>query len=254
LAVNHLSLIAIVEPMCGRYVTPDKEAVLLRWPKIRCDVQTTWQPGTNVAPTRTVPILIQAPDGGLAVQAARWGFIPPWWSKPKPPGLTFNARVEEAATKPMWCDGFRGQRCLLPARGWYEWNNAERILDPAGRDTGQPYFIYQPAEPIMVIAGLWSVRADTGQPSYTSAMLTRAAVPDIAFIHPRMPVVLPMESIAEWLDPATPATRVNEILAMPGAGFAAHPVSPRVNQVRNEGADLMQKVQTPPASLFGPDD
>jgi hypothetical protein len=47
---------------------------------------------------------------------------------------------------------------------------------------------------------------------------------------------------------------VNEILAMPGAGFAAHPVSPRVNQVRNEGADLMQKVQTPPASLFGPDD
>ena len=58
--------------MCGRYVTPDKEAVLLRWPKIRCDVQTTWQHGTNVAPTRTVPILIQAPDGGLAVQAARW--------------------------------------------------------------------------------------------------------------------------------------------------------------------------------------
>jgi putative SOS response-associated peptidase YedK len=31
---------------------------------------------------------------------ARWGLIPFWWKKPKPPGRTHNARAKEAATKP----------------------------------------------------------------------------------------------------------------------------------------------------------
>ena len=155
----------------------------------------------------------------------------------------------------MWRDGFRAQRCVLPACGWYEWRRAEPILDLAGRETGQPYFIYQPAEPVMAFAGLWASHAGAaGQPAFTSAMLTMAAAPSIAFIHPRMPIVLPVAHIAEWLDPATPVARAHEILAAPDTALTAHPVSPRVNQVRNEGADLMQKVHAPPASLFGPAD
>ena len=44
--------------------------------------------------------------------------------------MSFNARVEEAAGKPMWRDAWSRARCLIPAEGWYEWQAVERV-DPA---------------------------------------------------------------------------------------------------------------------------
>ena len=58
--------------------------------------------GIAGAPTATVPMLRLDQAGGLEVIAARWGLIPFWWKSAKPPKNTFNARSEEAATKPMW--------------------------------------------------------------------------------------------------------------------------------------------------------
>ncbi len=75
----------------------------------------------NVAPTTTVPLMIQAEDGTLTLYGARWGLVPFWWKQPEPPALTFNARSEEAAAKPMWRHAYRNTRCLMPAEGWYEW-------------------------------------------------------------------------------------------------------------------------------------
>lgn len=57
----------------------------------------------NVAPTTQIPLLRLGPEAGeLQLAMARWGLIPFWWKQPKPPNFTFNTRIEEAATKPMW--------------------------------------------------------------------------------------------------------------------------------------------------------
>lgn len=239
--------------MCGRYASPDKEAIVLRWPRVRVDDPADWKPSGNVAPTTAVPVIVRAPDGAPEVRAARWGLVPAWWRPAAPPAATFNARAEEAARKPTWRDSLRSARCLMPARGWYEWNAREPALDAAGREVPQPYFLFSPAEPVIAFAGLWSLWERPGAaPRLTCALLSRPAAPGIAFIHPRMPVVLKPENQERWLDPATPPDTVQALLADALQDLAAHPVSTRVNQVRHDDPDLMRRIPPPPAGLFPP--
>src|SRR5690349_10305770 len=118
--------------MCGRYVSP-AEADLERYWGLTHRQATLFLAGYiqsfNVAPTLRVPIVFLE-DGERVGKPARWGLIPFWWSKPKPPPFTFNTRIEEAATKPMWREPLKESRCLVPALGWYEWKAVE-VVDPS---------------------------------------------------------------------------------------------------------------------------
>ena len=49
----------------------------------------------------------------------------------------------------------------------------------------------------MYMAGLYRLTPAGAQ----FTILTRDAAPDIAFIHPRMPVILPRDALADWIDP-----------------------------------------------------
>ena len=237
--------------MCGRYVSPDREAIVERWPKIRCGCGNEWKPSHNVAPTATVPILIQASDGALELRAARWGLIPAWWNQDAPPSATFNARAEEAAQKPIWRDSLRTARCLMPARGWYEWHRSEPALDAAGREGRQPYFLFSPGEPVLAFAGIWSVRERPGTaPLLSCALLTRKAADGISSIHPRMPTVLKPENQARWLDPSIAPDEIQALLADAQRNLGAYPVSTRVNDARNDGPELMDQIQPSPVGLF----
>lgn len=153
-------------------------------------------PRPKLAPTDRVPILVQQPGHPPQVVHARWGFIPHWWSKPELPRLSFNARSEEAAAKPMWRDALRQSRCLVPATGWTEWQHAHGVKIPHSlrRDDGLGF----------MFAGLWSLwrpRRDA-ESQATCVILTTAATPGIAAVHDRMPVVLAPEAWTAWLDPA----------------------------------------------------
>ena len=76
----------------------------------------------------------------------------------KPPALTFNARSEEVASKPMWRLAYRNSRCLMPAEGWYEWQAVEQVDTKTGeiKTVKQPHFIHRPDEPVFAFAGLMS--------------------------------------------------------------------------------------------------
>ncbi len=244
----------IVAGMCGRYASPDKEAIVMRWPRIRCGGGCEWKPSANVAPTTDVPIVVQARDGQWELQAARWGLVPAWWTRPAPPARTFNARAEDAAHKPIWRDALRTARCLLPARGWYEWRRNQLALDAAGREGPQPYFLFCPTEPVIAFAGVWSLwtRPDAA-PRPTCALFTCPAAPGIAAIHPRMPAALTPAQGARWLDPAAAPDEIAALLAAARTDLDAHPVSTRVNDVRHDAPDLTVRVSPPPAGLFPPD-
>jgi SOS response associated peptidase (SRAP) len=45
---------------------------------------------------------------------------------------TFNARAEAVAQKPTFRDAFKRTRCLIPASGYYEWQDTA--------DGKQPYY------------------------------------------------------------------------------------------------------------------
>lgn len=229
--------------MCGRYVMPDDDAIGKCW-SVSCRIWlATVTPRFNVAPTAQVPILVRKPDGSLDAQAARWGLIPRWWQKDEPPARTFNARSEDAAQKPVWREALRSSRCLMPALGWYEWNADEPVRTTSGRIGKQPYFLHCPGETVIAFAGIQSVweRPDLA-PVTSCALLTRKAAPGISAIHHRMPVVLKPEHQTEWLDPATPADRVQALIADSRTDVAAHPVGFGVNNARNDGPELMARI------------
>jgi putative SOS response-associated peptidase YedK len=64
----------------------------------------------------------------------RWGLVPSWWPKPlkELKAATFNARAETVADKPMFRDAFKRARCLIPASGYFEWQDTH--------DGKQPYY------------------------------------------------------------------------------------------------------------------
>ena len=237
--------------MCGRYVMPDDDAIGEYW-AISCRLWlSTVHPRFNVAPTAQVPILVRNDASKLEPRLARWGLVPPWWNKDKPPAMTFNARSEDAAQKPTWRDSLQHSRCLMPARGWYEWNPNEPALDAAGHEGKQPYFLFCPASPVIAFAGLWARWERPGTaPVLSCALLSRQAAPAIAAIHPRMPAVLKPEHFSRWLDPATPPAEIHAILADARQDLSAHPVGTRVGDVRNDSPELMDKIQPPRTSLF----
>jgi len=200
--------------MCGRYVSPEAA-------EIERAFGVTRSPGLsfprhfNVAPTTEVPIIRR----GRELALARWGFIPFWWGKPKPPASSFNARAEEIATKPLWRDAYRESRCLVPAAGWYEWQAV-----PGGK---RPHYVYRRDGSLFCFAGVSSKR-----PILSCAILTRPASAALTPIHPRMPLVLPPEALDAWLEGSIDADEVGPV------ELAHHPVSTRVNTAKEDDEDL----------------
>ncbi len=192
----------------------------------------------------TVPILRHNESGQLELLPARWGLIPNWWKDSTPPRFSFNARSEEAAGKRLWRHALRSTRCLMPALGWYEWNEKENLRNPAGRQVHQPYFIHSDTDPIIPIAGLWSLwMSPNGEPVLSCALLTKSAAPSIENIHHRMPVVLALESSEEWLSTATCNEAVDDLIRHAREDFAGHRVSLRVNDTRNDGDGLLAEAE-----------
>jgi putative SOS response-associated peptidase YedK len=230
--------------MCGRYVLPDEESVAESW-QIACGRCRGWfKPLYNVAPTAQVPVIVQTKDNGLELLGARWGLIPGWWQKDVPPARTFNARSEDAAHKPVWRESLRSARCLMPARGWYEWNENQPAQGKAGRKVKQPFFICCPGAKVIAFAGLWSVWERPGSEAVVScALLTKPAAPSLAGIHHRMPVVLRPEQQAPWLDTATAADAIQAIIAAAREDLEGFPVSTQVNDVQNDFPELLEKVR-----------
>jgi putative SOS response-associated peptidase YedK len=191
----------------------------------------------NVAPTQAVPV-VRTRDGERDCTLIRWGLVP-FWAKGIAPKLsTINARVETVATAASYRGPWkRGQRCLLPAIGFYEWQV---------RDEGkQPYFIHLTDRQLFGFAGLWdqSTTAD-GKNVESCTIITMPANRLLAEIHngrERMPAILSLEEHATWLEGDSEAA-MGCLQPYPDELMSAHPVSTKVNSPKNNSADLIAPV------------
>lgn len=220
--------------MCGRYVSPEQASIERAW-RVHRSSGLDFARRFNVQPTTAVPVLLLE-AGELALASARWGLIPQWWKRDKLPTHSINARLEEAAGKPMWRDPMRRARCLLPAEGWYEWQELS-----GGK---QPHYITRPDAKPFCFAGLMSV----WNGRLSCALLTKSAEGPVAEVHDRMPVVLAGEAHAGWLDPALQDAADFARTHAQSRDFLHYPVSKRVNDARNEGAALIEPLAAPPSA------
>jgi putative SOS response-associated peptidase YedK len=153
------------------------------------------------------------PDKGLrrALGTFRWGLVPSWAKSASAGSRLINARAEGIGEKPAFRQAFARRR----------------------RSSSDPTWVDVDAEPLR-----------------TCAIVTTAANELMAPIHDRMPLVLAAEDWATWLDPAAPLERVAELLVSPPSEwFEAYPVGSLVNNVGNEGPDLLAALPPPPSLL-----
>jgi len=207
--------------MCGRYTLRKPRAH--PWLEHAPELEGIG-PAFNIAPSRSVPVVGRNADNDRVVSLATWGFHPRWL--PADARSPINARAETARGKPMFRGAFRKGRCLVPADGWYEWQ--ERV-----GGNKRPFFFHRPDDGLFWFAGLAATGAD-GEP--TMAILTTEANGIAREIHPRMPAVLPDdERAATWLDPRTDEVALQELLLPVAGGLVeAYPVSRHVNRPAND--------------------
>ena len=229
--------------MCGRYVSPDQAAIERAW-HIGRHNNLPFVRRFNVAPGAVVPVLrFDRATGGLVLDTARWGLIPHWWKDARPPGSSFNARLEEAAAKPLWRDALRRSRCLVPAEGWYEWRSLPQPAPARDRRAKQPYFICRGDHRLIAFAGIFSRWSDpaSGTAVTSCAILTRAATGALIAIHDRMPVVAPEPLQPAWLDAATDGVQATRLLEDASFDTLEHnAVGTRVNDAHAEGPELVE--------------
>jgi putative SOS response-associated peptidase YedK len=224
--------------MCGRYATTRSAADLSALFEAVDDTESL-APRYNVAPTDPVPIVRMSRGRGERVlSVARWGLLPVWARDPRVGSRMINARAETVATSPAYAPAFGGRRALVPADGWFEWRRE------GGRR--QAYFLTPADGEVLALAGLWSRWGEQGL--MTFSVVTTAAAGDLAWVHDRMPLVLPASRWSEWL-----AGDASPVLLRPPPpelvrGLEVRRVGPRVGNVRNDDADLLKRADPPAAA------
>lgn len=237
--------------MCGRYAASRKpEDLALEFEAVPAGGQPPVAADYNVAPTKNVHVVRwkkeRDAEGALTggghreLRGVRWGLVPSWAKDVSVGNRMINARVESLTDKPAFRTAARTRRCLVPADGWYEW--AKRLDSPAK----QPYFITPQDGSVLALAGLWEVWGRGEDRLYTCTVVTSPAVGALHEIHDRMPLVLPPDRWADWLDPSredveqlTEPTPPEVVEAL-----ELRPVSTAVNNVANNGRQLTARAET----------
>ena len=153
----------------------------------------------EIRPTDVTAAIATSRSGRRTVFPMQWGFQ---LSGRTGSTMLLNARSETAARKQTFRESWQSHRCILPSSYYFEW---EHRKDPSGRQTaGQKYAIQPRGSAVTWLCGLY--RMEQGLPHFV--VLTREPSDDIAFIHDRMPVILPGDLIDQWIDPAIDASKV----------------------------------------------
>jgi putative SOS response-associated peptidase YedK len=210
--------------MCGRFTARMTWEEIVRLYRITRDqpprnVQTRY----NICPTDPVDVVVSN-DGKRTLAPMRWGLIPNWWSKPlkEMKVATFNARAETVAEKRMFRSAFENTRCLIPASGYYEWQNT-----PEGK---QPYYFTRRDGQPITIAGLWDRwhEKPVGNVIQSCAMVITEPNQFAAQVHDRMPVILEAKDFEQW-EKGDPKDAAALMKAADEDVLQRWPVSKRVN-------------------------
>lgn len=221
--------------MCGRYVFKVRLQVLHRlFPELAGLPFPTLRERWNAAPTQELPIIRATPGNqplALELVEAKWGLVPSWAETPKPGPI--NARSETVASNALFRNAFKSRRCVVPASGFYEWQ--ERMLAPK-----LPLYITRADDEPALMAGLWEKRGELE----TFTIITVPSQGAMKEIHERTPAILePGSEVRVWLDPSTLLEQARAAIHPAHDGILQwHPVSNRVNSPKNDGPELVEPV------------
>ena len=257
---------ATMEVMCGRFAVTTDPALLAQ--KIKAIDEATGAdagsdavstaPNYNVAPTSTIASVVSRhaepeDEPTRRVRLMRWGLVPPWAKagsdgSPDTKGpMLINARADKVTTSPAFRTSAKSKRCLIPMDGYYEWRvNSDAAAGKKSRKT--PFFMYREDGEPLFMAGLWSVwkPAKDAAPLLSCTIITTDAPGELAQVHDRMPLVMPERDWDRWLDPDAPIDEKLLARAPDVRAIRMREVSTLVNNVRNNGPQLLEPAEPEP--------
>jgi putative SOS response-associated peptidase YedK len=165
------------------------------------------------------------------IKLLKWGLVPSWIKTLDEANVirykTFNARAESIDKKPSFSTPFKSKRCIVPVKGFFEWQHVEK--------TKIPWYIYNSENEILSLAGVYDdwIENNTGEVFSTFSIITTYANSLMAEIHNsarRMPVVLDKIHEHSWLDISLPLENAMSILKpCPSEILKAHTIGPLIN-------------------------
>lgn len=166
--------------MCGRYYV-EADDMTLEIIQVIEEInrkKLNKHTGKDVVPTDYAPVITRQ-----GITAMQWGFTLPDRKAP-----IINARSETAADKPLFSSSVQYRRCLLPASGYYEWDQ-QRNKYTIGH--GKPFYM----------AGIFRPEDDH---ITRFCIMTQTPVSALTHIHDRMPVILQRDAAKAWLNGSLP--------------------------------------------------
>lgn len=233
--------------MCGRYATSRTSDTLIDdFAATLVEANGSIDVDYNVAPTKTPPLIIgRVPAEGGSLEreltVARWGLVPSWAKDVSIGNRLINARMETVAEKPAFRKAFAQRRALVPADGFYEWYSP---AVPARGRVKQPFYFSDRSGRGLALAGLYEFwRTPQQQWLLSFTILTTAAEGDDGRIHDRAPLLVDAALWDAWLDPAPNPELLTALVAATPGRLEVWPVSTAVNNVRNNGPELVVPLQ-----------
>lgn len=244
--------------MCGRFTLRTPLSVLITHFELEAQPDrqlSLFEPRYNIAPTQDIlTVRVDPSDGRRREAFLRWGLIPSWSKAPVSGPPMINARAETLSEKPTFRTAYRFRRCLIPADGFYEWQQSAG----GGRGKKQPFYIHRPDQELFAFAGLWETW--TTEPAMKSAggsaasdrtpaaadasplvvesctIVTTSANNTLLPLHERMPVILAPNDYAAWSDPKIQEPDALQHLLAPCGDheLVAQAVGMHVNRVAND--------------------
>jgi putative SOS response-associated peptidase YedK len=222
--------------MCSRYsLTSPPEAV-----RAYFGYRDTpnFPPRYNIAPTQPVAVVRVSREGERQFKLMRWGLLPSFVKDVKQFPTLINARSEEVLDKASFRHAMRYRRCLVPADGFYEWTGPKGKRRP---------FLLRPRKPhLIAFAGIYERWRDpAGGETDTVAILTCPANRTVAPLHDRMPVVLPVEHFAAWLDVKETDAEAAVSLLQPASDdlFEAIEMHPKINDSKRDEPGIQEPLE-----------
>lgn len=169
----------------------------------------------------------------LRADMVRWGWRPHWAMDR---AALINAWVDRVARNPFF-SAIWPHRAIIAIDNWFEW------IDEGGPKK-QPYLIRRKDRAPIFCAAIGQFPNAEHEPDENDGfvLITADSTGGMVDIHDRQPVTLNPELAREWLNPATPKERVEQIMLLqwePIEAFEWFKVDRPVGNVQNQGAHLI---------------
>jgi putative SOS response-associated peptidase YedK len=217
------------ESVCNRFRSTRSDRYLAE--RFQAWDEIDYQPRFNVAPTQPIVTVRQESDK-RKMEMTRWGLIPSRAS-----GISaghFNARSESVTSTPSFRELIHTHRCLIPADGFYEWQQMGSVK--------QPYCFEVGAGDVFAFAGLWDEwQNPSGEVIKSCAILTTNANALVADIHDRMPVIVSPDHYELWL--RSGSVNLDAVLRpYDASAMRRYPVSTRLNNSENDDPECAKPI------------